>query len=126
MWFSDLVNLIKVNFNNKINNLINVERKNVNNQYNNTIIQNINISSSINAAFNQFSINSQEIGILVTEQLRQNNISDQQVLERLKDPETLYAISNANKIACLTKNEKLRETLVSLIIQKLTVTDDEE
>lgn len=119
--FSELFNILKCNFNlrNKFESLLKIE----NNHY---YFDSSTIDRIIKEAKKQIATNSRSFGLLVQKKLEQNNILKKQVEESLKDPEKLQAVSQANKIASLTKNEELRNTLSSLVVQKIITNEDEE
>lgn len=119
--FSELFNLLKcdVNLHNKFECLLKIE----NNRF---YFDSSTIDRIMKEAKKEIAANSRSFGLLVQKKLEHNNILKKQVEESLKNPEKLLAISNANKIACLTKNEDLRNILASLVVQKIITNENEE
>lgn len=83
------------------------------------ILPNINPDKAIQEALALGNENAKSIGTFVDRELQKANISQEQIEEKLKAPEVLSTIAEANKIAYTESNEDKQKVLANLICEKL-------
>lgn len=83
------------------------------------ILPELNVDESIKSALLKGNENAKEIGIDVINLFKQNNISEEQITDKLSNPEILYITAKASEIAYKTSDIDKRKILSDLIFKKL-------
>lgn len=91
-----------------------------------TIIQNIGTIESRAKAISSGNENALLVEQEIQKLLSDNCIPEAKVKEKLSNPEVLYSIANANKIAYTTDNIAKRKVLADLVYEKIKSDEDEE
>lgn len=90
------------------------------------VLPNINVDDAIKKALTVGNKNANLVGIDVQKFLTDNNISQEQVNEKLANPEMLYTLAKANEIAYKTSDTDKRKILSDLIFQKIKEDSDSD
>ena len=90
------------------------------------VLPNINVDDAIKKALTVGNENANLVGIDVQKFLTDNNISQEQVNEKLANPEMLYTLAKANEIAYKTSDTDKRKILSDLIFQKIKEDSDSD
>lgn len=90
-----------------------------------TVLPKLNVDESIKQALALGNENARLIGMDVQKILKDHNISEQYIQEKLKNPEVLSTIAKANEIAYTTNDIQKRKMLSDFIYQKF-ISDDED
>lgn len=107
------------------NNVDNSKKEILVQNFNSTILLNFNNQDSINKALGIGNNNAQIVGKKIQDLIELNNISQENINEKLANPEILMSISEGNRIAYKTSDTNKRKILADLIFQKITSEDDE-
>lgn len=91
-----------------------------------TILPGMNVDKSIKQALVLGNENAKLVGADIQKLLKDNNISPEQVIEKLSNPEMIHTIAKANEIAYKTSDIDKRKTLSDLIYKKITTDIDSE
>lgn len=89
------------------------------------IMSNFNNQDSINKALGIGNNNAQIVGKKIQDLIELNNISQENINEKLANPEILMSLAEGNRIAYKTSDTNKRKILADLIFQKITSEDDE-
>lgn len=98
----------------------------VNQEFYINIFPNLNCKESILKALSLGNNNALFVGTDVQKLLSRNGITEQQVQEKLSNPEILATIAKANKIAYITSDIEKRKILSDLIFSKIKTNESEE
>lgn len=90
------------------------------------LLPNMNVDEAIKKALAVGNENANLVGIGVQKLLTDNNISQEQINEKLSNPEMLYTIAKANEIAYKTSDVDKRKILSDLIFKKIREDIDTE
>lgn len=90
------------------------------------VLPNINVDDAIKKALTAGNENANLVGIDVQKLLTDNNISQDQVNEKLSNPEMIYTLAKANEIAYKTSDTDKRKILSDLIFQKIKEDSDSD
>lgn len=107
------------------NNVDNSKKEILVQNFNSTILLNFNNQDSINKALGIGNNNAQIVGKKIQDLIELNNISQENINEKLTNPEILMSIAEGNRIAYKTSDINKRKILADLIFQKITSEDDE-
>lgn len=90
------------------------------------VIQNYSFENLIQQAITSANENQLKIAEAVRAIAQRENITLEQLMDKISNPENCVAMLEANKLACLVDNEMNRQTLASLICKKITTNDNFE
>lgn len=90
------------------------------------LLPNMNVDEAIKKALAVGNENANLVGIDVQKLLTDNNISQEQINEKLSNPEMLYTIAKANEIAYKTTDTDKRKILSDLVFKKIREDIDSE
>ena len=90
------------------------------------VIQNYNFQANIQQAINTANENQLKTAEAIKVVAQKENITPEQLMKKISNPENCVAMLEANRLACLIDNEMNRQTLAGLICRKITSNDDFE
>lgn len=90
------------------------------------VIQNCSFQTSIQQAISTANENQSKTAEAIKVVAQKENITPEQLMNKISNPENCIAILEANRLACLIDNEMNRQTLAGLICKKISTNDDFE